>query len=86
MRYLNNSYAAKTFYGIVVKPGEVAEFKDYVNDPYMVRVDERETLSVGRASGNKPGKGSKPIKPSQPSVSEVRLEQGGKSDGADRDK
>ena len=39
MFYKNTSYFVKTFYGVTFKPGETKEVADYINHPFMVRVD-----------------------------------------------
>ena len=39
MFYKNTYSAEKTFYGITFKPGEIKECKNYINDKWLVRLD-----------------------------------------------
>ena len=38
--YKNISNSAKTFYGVTFQPGETKEVSGYINQSYMIRVDE----------------------------------------------
>ena len=39
MRYVNNGYTTKTFYGVEFKPGDEKEVPGYINSDGMFRTD-----------------------------------------------
>ena len=39
MFYKNTYSAEKTFYGTTFKPGEIKECKNYINDKWLIRLD-----------------------------------------------
>ena len=46
MKYVNNSYATKTFYGVEFKPGDVKDVPGYINADGFFRADTSEAPTV----------------------------------------
>lgn len=46
MFYKNVSLSVKTFHGVTFRPGEVKEVGDYINNLFMVEVDENEVKNT----------------------------------------
>ena len=40
MFYKNTSYSVKTFHGVTFQPGETKEVNEYINDLFVILVDE----------------------------------------------
>lgn len=68
MKYLNNSYAVKTFYGVTFNPGEVHSVPGVIRDPKFFRMDDSvpETGSAKPEQSDKPKLMTKKVKPAEP--------------------
>lgn len=71
MLYKNTSYSAKTFYGVTFQPGETKEVSDYINNKYMILVEDaiqHTTKIQQKPSPEKPKKSSEKSEEAVPQV------------------
>ena len=57
MFYKNVSYTEKTFYGVTFKPGEIKNVPKYINNKWLIRLDDyaasKDSLSQQKPSSDK---------------------------------
>lgn len=66
MKYLNNSYAVKTFYGVTFNPGEVHSVPGVIHDPKFFRMDDSTPETRSTSKSSKKDDQTKPIVKSAP--------------------
>lgn len=71
--YKNTSLSVKTFYGVQFKPGEIHSVPGFINDPFMIRSNDKpkEAAKPASQSLKTPGQSNKSSQPTARAQAQV---------------